>query len=209
MAGLPSNLKHIAYFLQRLPGIGEKTANRLAFYFLRLPQQELKELSESILQLKEKTKLCLECKNLTEHDRCSICENPSRDKTQITVVEDVLDLLSFETGNIYSGVYHVLHGKIDPLNNIGPDDIQIDALFERVKGVEIEEVVLATNLDMEGEATSMYIKEKLKLENAKRKASKHKEFKVTRLAYGLPMGSNLEYADYMTLKRALEGRNEY
>ncbi len=209
MAGLPSNLKHIAYFLQRLPGIGEKTANRLAFYFLRLPQQELKELSESILQLKEKTKLCLECKNLTEYDRCSICENPSRDKTQITVVEDVLDLLSFETGNIYSGVYHVLHGKIDPLNNIGPDDIQIDALFERVKGVEIEEVVLATNLDMEGEATSMYIKEKLKLENAKRKASKHKEFKVTRLAYGLPMGSNLEYADYMTLKRALEGRNEY
>lgn len=209
MAGLPSNLKHIAYFLQRLPGIGEKTANRLAFYFLRLPQQELKELSESILQLKEKTKLCVDCKNLTEHDRCSICENPVRDKTQITVVEDVLDLLSFETGNIYNGVYHVLHGKIDPLNNIGPDDIHIDALFERVKGVEITEVVLATNLDMEGEATSMYIKEKLKLENAKRKASKHKEFKVTRLAYGLPMGSNLEYADYMTLKRALEGRNEY
>lgn len=209
MAGLPSNLKHIAYFLQRLPGIGEKTANRLAFYFLRLPQQELKELSESILQLKEKTKLCLECKNLTEHDRCSICENPNRDKTQITVVEDVLDLLSFETGNIYSGVYHVLHGKIDPLNNIGPDDIQIDALFERVKGEDIVEVVLATNLDMEGEATSMYIKEKLKLENAKRKVNKHKEFKVTRLAYGLPMGSNLEYADYMTLKRALEGRNEY
>ncbi len=209
MAGLPSNLKHIAYFLQRLPGIGEKTANRLAFYFLRLPQQELKELSESILQLKEKTKLCVDCKNLTEHDRCSICENPVRDKTQITVVEDVLDLLSFETGNIYNGVYHVLHGKIDPLNNIGPDDIHIDALFERVKGVEITEVVLATNLDMEGEATSMYIKEKLKLENVKRKASKHIEFKVTRLAYGLPMGSNLEYADYMTLKRALEGRNEY
>ncbi|MGB3019864.1 MAG: recombination protein RecR, partial [Microgenomates group bacterium] len=108
MAGLPSNLKHIAYFLQRLPGIGEKTANRLAFYFLRLPQQELKELSENILQLKEKTKLCVDCKNLTEFDRCSICENPQRDKTQITVVEDVLDLLSFETGNIYSGVYHVL-----------------------------------------------------------------------------------------------------
>lgn len=209
MAGLPSNLKHIAYFLQRLPGIGEKTANRLAFYFLRLPQQELQELSESILQLKEKTKLCIDCKNLTEHDRCSICENTQRDKTQITVVEDVLDLLSFETGNIYNGVYHVLHGKIDPLNNIGPDDLHIDALFERVKGVEITEVVLATNLDMEGEATSMYIKEKLKLENAKRRALKHKEFKVTRLAYGLPMGSNLEYADYMTLKRALEGRNEY
>ncbi|MFZ1549167.1 MAG: toprim domain-containing protein, partial [Microgenomates group bacterium] len=98
---------------------------------------------------------------------------------------------------------------IDPLNNIGPDDLHIDTLFERVKGVDITEVVLATNLDMEGEATSMYIKEKLKLENAKRKTLKHKEFKVTRLAYGLPMGSNLEYADYMTLKRALEGRNEY
>jgi len=209
MAGLPSNLKHIAYFLQRLPGIGEKTANRLAFYFLRLPQQELKELSENILQLKEKTKLCVDCKNLTEFDRCSICENPQRDKTQITVVEDVLDLLSFETGNIYSGVYHVLHGNIFFLFYFVQVDLHIDTLFERVKGVDITEVVLATNLDMEGEATSMYIKEKLKLENAKRKTLKHKEFKVTRLAYGLPMGSNLEYADYMTLKRALEGRNEY
>lgn len=209
MAGLPSNLKHIAYFLQRLPGIGEKTANRLAFYFLRLPQQELKELSESILHLKEKTKLCLECKNLTEHDRCSICENIQRDRTVITVVEDVLDLLSFETGNIYNGVYHVLHGKIDPLNNIGPDDIHIDALFDRIKGADVVEIVLATNLDMEGEATSMYIKEKLKSENTKRLSINQPEIKITRLAYGLPMGANLEYADYMTLKRALEGRNEY
>jgi len=209
MAGLPKDLKHIAYFLQRLPGIGEKTANRLAFYFLRMPQQDLSELSESIMNLKEKTKLCVECKNLTEFDRCSICENSQRDKTVITVVEDVLDLLSFETGNIYNGIYHVLHGKIDPLNNIGPDDIHIDSLFQRVKGAEITEVVLATNLDMEGEATSMYIKEKLKVENEKRKAKKHGVMKITRLAYGLPMGANLEYADYMTLKRALEGRNEY
>lgn len=209
MAGLPTNLKHIAYFLQRLPGIGEKTANRLAFYFLRMPQQELNEFADSILHLKEKTKLCKTCKNLTEHEFCSICENISRDRAIITVVEDVLDLLSFETGNIYNGVYHVLHGKIDPLNNIGPDDIHIDSLFDRVKGIEITEVVLATNLDMEGEATAMYIKEKLKAQNAKRRVDKGKQIRVTRLAYGLPMGSNLEYADYMTLKRALEGRNEY
>lgn len=204
MATLPTNLKQIAFFMQRLPGIGEKTANRLAFYFLRLPQADLEEFAKSIHDLKIRTKTCIVCKNLTEDEVCSICSDPQRDRHTITVVEDVLDLLSFETGNIYNGVYHVLHGKIDPLNNIGPDDIHLPSLFERIKkDPELKEVVLATNLDMEGEATAMYIKTKIK------ELSAGKDLKITRLAYGLPMGANLEYADYMTLKRAIEGRNEY
>lgn len=207
MATLPTNLKQISYFLQRLPGIGEKTANRLAFYFLRLPQADLEEFSKSIKDLKTRTKMCNVCKNLTEDETCAICSDPQRDKNTITVVEDVLDLLSFETGNIYSGAYHVLHGKIDPLNNIGPDDIHLPSLFERIrKNEQLKEVVLATNLDMEGEATAMYIKNKI---NELRIKNKESGVKITRLAYGLPMGANLEYADYMTLKRAIEGRNEY
>lgn len=192
--------------MQRLPGIGEKTANRLAFYFLRMPQADLEEFSKSIRDLKLRTKTCTICKNLTEDEVCSICTDPQRDKNTITVVEDVLDLLSFETGNIYNGTYHVLHGKIDPLNNIGPDDIHLPSLFERIrKNKDLKEVVLATNLDMEGEATAMYIKTKIK--DLKDQAPK--DLKISRLAYGLPMGANLEYADYMTLKRAIEGRNEY
>lgn len=206
MAALPTNLKHIAFFLQRLPGIGEKSANRMAFYFLRMPQIDLEEFSKSIRELKERTKMCVVCKNLTEEETCSICADLQRDKNTITVVEDVLDLLSFETGNIYNGVYHVLHGKIDPLNNIGPDDIYLPSLFTRLRNTPgVKEVVLATNLDMEGEATAMYIKTKIR--EMKREAPA--ELKISRLAYGLPMGANLEYADYMTLKRAIDGRNEY
>lgn len=206
MTTLPTNLKHISFFLQRLPGIGGKTANRLAFYFLRLPQADLEEFSKSIRELKIRTKMCRICKNLTENETCSICDDPQRDKNTVTVVEDVLDLLSFETGNIYSGVYHVLHGKIDPLNNIGPDDIHLPSLFERIrKNGELKEIVLATNLDMEGEATAMYLKTKIR----EMKDEIPGDLKITRLAYGLPMGANLEYADYMTLKRAIEGRNDY
>ena len=206
MSSLPNSLKQIAYFLQRLPGIGEKTANRLAFNFLRLPQSDLAEFSKNINDLKEKTKMCAVCYNLTESETCGICDDRTRDASSITVVEDVLDLLSFETGNIYDGVYHVLHGKIDPLNHVGPDDIHIEALMKRLQnGKVIKEIILATNLDMEGEATAMYIKNKLHEFQGRSK----KEFKITRLAYGLPMGANLEYADYMTLKKAIEGRNDY
>ncbi len=206
MSSLPNNLKQIAFFLQRLPGIGEKTANRLAFYFLRIPQSDLKDFAENINDLKEKTKMCVVCYNLTEGEYCGICDDSTRDTSVITVVEDVLDLLSFETGNIYDGVYHVLHGKIDPLNHVGPDDIHIEALMKRLQnGKVIKEIILGTNLDMEGEATAMYIKNKL---NDLQGRSK-KSFKITRLAYGLPMGANLEYADYMTLKKAIEGRNDY
>lgn len=205
MAGLPPRLKQIAFFLQRLPGIGEKTANRLAFYFLRMPEQDLKEFAEHVKSLKSKTKFCSICMNLTENALCHICEDSQRDRKVIVVLEDVIDLLSFETGDIYHGTYHVLHGKIDPLNNIGPDDIHIKKLIDRVEDEPVREIILATNLDMEGEATAMYIRNKL-LESQKKSG---KKFKITRLAYGLPMGANLEYADYMTLKKSIEGRNEF
>ncbi len=207
-AHLPNSLKQVSLFLERLPGIGQKTANRLAFYLLRLPDQDLKDFALAIKDLKEKTKRCKICKNLTEDEMCSICSDPKRDTSIITVVEDVVDLLSFETGNIYEGVYHVLHGRIDPLNHIGPDDIFIDSLLARVSvsnSESVKEVILAMNPDMEGEATAMFIRNKLN----EIKNDKNLEFAVTRLAYGLPMGGNLEYADYMTLKKSIDGRNSY
>lgn len=202
MNTLPSSLKNIALFLERLPGIGEKTANRLAFYLLRMPEADLKEFGDNVNKLKSKTKYCKVCMNLTEDELCSICDDSKRDKSVVTVVETVLDILSFEQGGIYNGIYHVLHGKIDPLNSIGPEDIFIEALLKRVRdNGKIREIILATNPDMEGEATAIYIKEKIKNQNS--------IIKITRLAYGLPMGANLEYADYGTLKKALEGRNQY
>ena len=205
MTILPSSLKHIALFLQRLPGIGEKTANRLAFYMLRLPKEDLKNFADNIKDLKDKTKYCKNCMNLTEKEICDICEDQTRDESSLLVIEDVLDLVSFETGKIYNGLYHLLHGRIDPLNNIGPNDIYIDNLIRRVEKENIKEIILATNLDTEGEATAMYIK--TKLEELKKR--KRKKFKITRLALGLPMGSNLEYADYMTLQKSIKGRSNY
>ncbi|MCL4374959.1 recombination mediator RecR [Patescibacteria group bacterium] len=206
MATLPPSLKKIAFFLERLPGIGEKTANRLAFYLLRLPEKDLQDFAVEINQLKARTKRCRVCLNLTEADVCDICSDRQRDQGVITVVESVLDILSLETGNIYQGVYHVLHGRIDPLNNIGPDDIFIAALIKRIQqDGKIKEVILATNPDMEGEATAMYIRDKIK----ELKGLQVKELKITRLGYGLPMGASLEYADYMTLKKSLENRSRY
>lgn len=203
MNTLPSSLKKIALFLERLPGIGEKTANRLAFQFLKISNEDLQEFAKSIQDLKIKTKLCKECLNLTEEDVCSICRDEKRNRSIITVVEDVLDLLSFEIGSIYEGVYHVLHGKIDPLNHMGPEDIKIEQLLTKIKDrrLKIKEIILATNPDMEGEATAMYIKNKLKAQNSK--------LKITRLGYGLPIGAHLEYADYMTLKKSMENRDEF
>ncbi|MEK7522334.1 MAG: recombination mediator RecR [Patescibacteria group bacterium] len=202
MSSLPNSLKNISLFLERLPGIGEKTANRLAFFLLNLPEEDLKEFAENVSDLKLKTKLCKNCFNFTEKEICEICDNKERDHSTICIVETVLDLLSFEQGRIYNGIYHVLHGKIDPLNRIGPDDIKINELINRIKlSHKITEVILATNPDMEGEATAVYIKNKLKIKNEK--------LKISRLAYGLPMGANLEYADYMTLKKAIEGRNKF
>lgn len=210
MTKLPDSLQQISLFFERLPGIGSKTANRLAFYLLRLPQQDLAHVAEHIGKLKENTKKCSECFNLTESDVCRVCQDTQRDSGRIMVVEDVLDLLSLEQGNIYDGLFHVLHGKIDPLNHIGPDDIYLPQLMERIQkkstnGSAISEVILATNPDMEGEATAMYIRNRLQ----ELKEENGFTFTVTRLAYGLPMGANLEYADYLTLGKALENRNRF
>jgi len=209
MSSLPNSLKNISLFLERLPGIGEKTANRLTFFLLNLPEEDLIEFGENVSTLKLKTKLCKNCFNFTEKEICDICASDERDKSIVCVVETVLDLLSFEQGRIYNGVYHVLHGKIDPLNRVGPDDLKIEPLISKIQNSKskVTEVILATNPDMEGEATAVYISRKIK-DQTLACASKSK-IKVTRLAYGLPMGANLEYADYMTLKKAIEGRNNF
>lgn len=200
---LPDSLKQIALFFERLPGIGEKTANRLALYLLRMPASDLQEFAKKLSELKEKTKRCSVCMNLSEKEICAICADSKRNHAIITVIESPLDLLSFEKGGIYNGVYHVLHGRIDPLNNIGPDDIYIEQLLQRLEKEKdvILEVVLATNPDMEGEATAMYIQKKIKIQN--------ENVRITRLAYGLPMGASVEYADYGTLGKAMENRKSF
>lgn len=207
MSSLPKPLKKAIDFFEKLPSIGPKTAKRLAFYLLRLPQEDLDQFANSLQQLKKKSLRCQICLNLTEETLCSICQDNQRDKSLLIVVEDVLDLLSFETGDQYKGVYHVLHGRIDPLNYIRPEDIFIKQLLKRVEaeGKKVREIILATNPDLEGEATAMHIKKKLDEVKKKKKL----KFKITRLAYGLPIGADLEYADYMTLKKAVEGRREY
>lgn len=205
MSRLPASLLKTSLFLQRLPGIGEKTANRLAFFLLRLPDQDLQDFASAILSLKSRTHRCTVCQNLCEEDdTCTICADAMRDKGLVTVVESVLDILSFETGGAYQGVYHVLHGRIDPLNRVTADDLTIDVLVERVRSGGIREVVLATNPDMEGEATAMYIRNLIK--EVKGAVD---DIVITRLAYGLPMGGNVEYADYVTLKKAMEGRRGF
>lgn len=204
---IPKDLQKAIDFFEKLPGIGPKSAKRLGFYLLRLPQQELEEVSSHIAQLKQNTLYCKRCFHLSESELCPICEDTQRDQSVIAIVEDVLDLLSFETGNHYNGLYHVLHGRIDPLNYIGPDDIFIPQFIERLQKEKdsISEIILATNPNTEGEATAMYIKSKIK----EVLNGDSERIKITRLAYGLPMGADLEYADYMTLKRSLEGRNDF
>jgi recombination protein RecR len=205
MNTLPTSLQKAINFFEKLPGIGPKSAKRLGFYLLRLPQEDLEEFGTHVLQIKKNSLFCQKCFHLTEEDYCSICLDNQRDHTLITVVEDVLDLLSMESGNKYKGVYHVLHGRIDPLNYVGPEDLKIDELLSRVANDEaIKEIVLATNPTMEGEATAMYIKKKL----FDIKQDKNKEFRISRIAYGLPIGADLEFADYMTLQKAMEGRRE-
>jgi len=195
---LPSTLKKISSFFERLPGIGQKTANRLSLYLLRLPEEDLADFGENISSLKKRVTLCRRCYNFTEDDLCAICQDEKRDRSILTVVETVLDLIAFEQGGIYQGTYFVLHGRIDPLNNIGPDDIYLSPLLQLVRNdQQIKEIIIATNPDMEGESTAAYIRDKIK---------KIKEIKISRLAYGLPIGASLEYADYMTLKKALDGR---
>jgi recombination protein RecR len=202
MSILPKALSRLIESFERLPGIGPKSATRLAFYLLHVPKEELEQFAANLTGLKEHTVLCSVCKNVAEKDPCAICASPGRDKGMICVVEQPTDVLSIEKTGKYKGVYHVLHGAIDPLNNIGPDEIYIDHLLKRV-GSQVAEVILATNPTMEGEATAMYIQKQLQA------ASDKRQVKLTRLAHGLPVGADIEYADEVTLTRALEGRREY
>ena len=189
---------------ERLPGVGPKSAARLTYYLLHVPQLELDKFADSIKNLKLNTKECNICHNISESDPCDLCSDSDRDRGIICVVEQPLDVLAFERGGRYRGVYHVLHGVIDPLHNIGPDEIKIQELIDRTQdaGDRTQEIILALNPNMEGESTCMYIDRKLK-------NSKNQKLKVTRLAHGLPTGADVQYADETTLTRALEDRREY
>ena len=198
MEFFPAPLEKLVEQFARLPGIGGKSAQRLAFHVLGLPQEEAQEFADAILNAKRLVHTCPVCQNLTDRDICPICSDDLRDQGVICVVADPKDVIAMERSREFSGVYHVLHGVISPLNHVTQDDIRIKELLHRVASGQVREVIMATNPDTEGEATAMYISRLLR----------PMEVKVTRLAYGVPVGSQLEYADEITLSRALEGRQE-
>lgn len=198
MRSFPAALERLSEQFARLPGIGSKTAQRLAFHMLGLPQEQAEEFAEAILQARRTVHLCPICQNLTDQDVCPICADPERDQSLICVVAEPKDVIAMERAREYTGVYHVLHGVISPLSHVGPDDIRIRELLERVQSGTVREIIMATNPDTEGEATAMYLSRLLRGLGVK----------VTRLAYGIPVGSQLEYADEVTLLRALNGRQE-
>ncbi len=184
---------------EKLPGIGPKSAQRLTYYLLRVPQTQLDEFSNNLSRLKKDTVLCSVCKNIAESDPCVICVDQSRDHSVCLVVENPLDVIAFERSGRYKGLYHVLHGAINPLENIGPDEIYTSDLFKRLGDTsKILELIVATNPTMEGEATAMYLKKQIAISNTK--------VKITRLGMGIPTGADLEYADDTTLTQALDGR---
>lgn len=195
---LPASIQSLITALERLPGIGPKTASRLAFYLLRAPDDLAQDLASALEQLKAKTVFCRECFNITEAGRelCEVCESPKRDGSVICVVEEALDVFALERTGGYHGKYHVLQGVLSPIEGIGPDDLTIKQLLVRVAGGVVSEVILATNPSMEGDATALYLQGQLKGYGVQ----------ITRLARGLPMGGDLEYADQNTLLRALSGR---
>ena len=198
MQYFPAALQELADQFAKLPGIGGKTAQRLAFHVLSLPIEDAQAFAEAILEAKKVVHTCPVCQNLTDRDLCPICDDVMRDQSLVCVVADPKDVIAMERTREFVGVYHVLHGVISPLNRVGQDDIRITELLHRVAGGNIREIIMATNPDVEGEATAMYISRLLR----------PLEVKVTRLAYGVPVGSHVEYADEVTLSRALEGRRE-
>ena len=197
---LPDPIQNLIVALERLPGIGPKTASRLAFYLLRASEEVSGQLAEALTDIKTRIAFCQECFNITSagRERCEICESSQRDGTLICVVEEPLDVLAFERINAYKGKYHILQGVLSPIDGIGPDDLKIRALLERIQRGGVKEVILATNPSMEGEATAQYLHPRLQALGVR----------VTRLARGLPVGGDLEYADQNTLLRALSGRQE-
>lgn len=198
MPGYAKSLETLISALTKLPGIGQKSAERLAMHILKSPKGEAVALSEAIIKVKETIGFCKNCYNLSEGEICHICGDPQRDRTTILVVEEPKDILAVEKTGIYRGLYHVLLGAIAPLDGIGPDELKIKDLLRRVKAEKIKEVIIATDADTEGETTALYISQTLK----------DQAVKTSRIAYGLPVGSHLEYADQATLARALEGRNQ-
>lgn len=198
---IPTSITKVIESFEKLPGIGPKTAGRLAFYLLHVPQEQLDGFGEALKALKTATLFCSICFNIAETDPCAVCKDSSRTSTSVCVVEQPLDIVSIEKMGSYKGIYHVLHGAINPLQNIGPDEIKIAELIHRIEKGNIDEIILATNPNMEGEATAMYIKREI--------GKLTRPVKMTRLAHGLPVGSDIEYADEVTLSRAFEGRREY
>jgi recombination protein RecR len=207
---LPSSVQNLIDQFSTLPGIGPKTASRLVFYLLAQPEEKIVIFGQAVLDLKKKLTKCSICHNISEKDPCNICDNEKRDKSKVLVVEEPLDVVALEKAG-WKGVYHVLGGAISPINDMGPENLEIDSLLDRLKknkdniskdefsGKDIKEIILATNPDLEGEATAMYIWQRLK----------PFKVKITRIARGLPVGGDLEYADEVTLSRALEGRKDY
>lgn len=201
MSFLPQSVSNLIEEFSKLPGIGPKTASRLAFYLLTKPNADVEKFGEALVNLKKNLKFCQNCFMITESELCQICANPQRHREQIMVVEEPLDVVALEKTD-FKGLYHVLGGVISPIDGIGPDDLRIRQLLDKIKKESgISEVILATDPSLEGEATSMYLDKKLREANPK--------LKITRLARGLPVGGDLEYADEITLRRALEGRGEY
>ena len=198
MRAFPAALERLTEAFARLPGVGMKSAQRLAFHVLSMPEESAEEFAQAILDARHSIHPCPICQNLTDREECSICADPERDHGIICVVAEPKDVIAMERAREYDGVYHVLHGVISPLNHVGPDDLKIRELLARIAEGGVEEVIMATNPDTEGEATAMYLSRLLRPMG----------LRVTRLAYGIPVGSQLEYADEVTLVRALEGRRE-
>jgi recombination protein RecR len=194
----PRTLNTLIEELCRLPGIGEKTAQRLAFFLLRTPKVRAEKLAQAIVEVKEKIVFCSQCSGITETDHCHICTDPARDRSLVCVVEDPSDVFLIERTGVYKGLYHVLMGALSPLDGIGPEQLKVDMLIERVDKGGVREIICATNPNMEGEATVLYLARLLKPRGVR----------LTRLAHGLPVGGQLEYADELTLSRSLEGRRD-
>lgn len=199
MSALPKAISRLIEKFERLPGVGPKSAQRLVFYLLHNPEAELADFANRLIALKKETVLCAKCHNVSDQDPCQLCEDSYRDTTSICVVEQPLDVFAIERSGTFKGYYHVLHGVISPLNNIGPDQLYIHDLVERLDGVE--ELILATNPTMEGEATALYIRDLIY-----RSGRDSQSIKITRIGHGLPIGADIEYTDGVTLSRALEGR---
>ena len=211
MTKLPTSLQRLINELSRLPGIGPKTAQRLAFYLLKRDNIDIGNLSQAVSQIKEGIVFCSICHNMGEADPCLTCSDPKRDQSIICVVEEPLDAQAIDKSGQFNGVFHILGGVLNPLEGIGPDDLEIESLLVRIKdlGLKIKEIIIATNPSLEGETTALHLQKVIKELNKQISGAADKSTKITRIARGLPMGGDLEYADDITLMRAMEGRREY